>query len=91
MHNFFFHFFHNPFRVQKDNVIIQSLKVPDNCVDIGMVLVTEKLEEALKLCMVLLSPDLECLLVKILLKDAPLGKVLSYGLVSIILKRMLHL
>ena len=56
---------------------MSNLKVPDNRKGLRDILLGKKLEEALKLGMVLASPDLESVLVQVLLVDRPLGKVLA--------------
>jgi len=63
--------------VCKKNIVIQSLKVPDDRKGLGNILGGKELEEALKLGMVLARPDLLGGLVEILLVDGPLGKVLG--------------
>lgn len=52
-------------------------KVPDNRKGLGNILAGEKLEEALKLGVVLARPFLERILAQVLLEDGPLGKVLA--------------
>jgi hypothetical protein len=54
----------------------KHLKVPDNRESLGDVLAGKELEEALELGVVLARPHLESVLVEVLLKDRPLGKVL---------------